>query len=895
MTERRHVGLATPAAADLSFKPYVLFRRGMLPYARLAPLVPARTWALLAEIDAARITRQALARRIGDRLYALMPSFPASGRPDALRVRRDLHNDRLPPASVCEAVEGLLDPDDSAALAEWRASRVAAEEFRVRATDLLATELDASRRELAQIAADTQFVKGIQLSSPHLCRNVREYVSAAAGDDPTRDTRRLRQTESTIVRYAYRMSLRTAPFGAFTEVGAQPWQPLRRAVSGERRHVGHLNRSALAWMVCELRRIEGLDRVLQLRLNNTARPADGVIELFARGMEGSGDSCWHERFVQIRMIRPVQLVVDALADGPCAKADVLQRLVDHGLARDQASALVERLIAAGLCHQDLALPDQATRVAGAVAARLRTMATPAAAACAGIFEGLQGIEDAFGPASVATRDRLLTSLADHIRRFADVSGAPLPRSLDRALLFEDVAAHQPARTWCPDLVERNRGHFLRLQRLLPVFDDATVARLGVYRWFVSRYGEKGRHADLLTVYRAFAEQSPADITAVMQGIDEPAAEAIRAHQRVILAHLAERVAAAGDAPVVHLDGELVDDLVAACPSAVAPWTEASYRVQVSPASVTDRPLLVVNNVAAGHGVFFSRFCDLVEPPAPGAWSLRQSVRDAIARDAPRQADLTALLGFNVNLHPGLAPLEVVYPGSIASGGHASTLRDLALEADHDSRCLRLIDRRDGRAVNLAPMNFLLPVAAPRLYRFLCVLGPVPDYGLGLWDRLRQWSRRDYAYLPRLTLGDLVLERRRWSVPLIDVRALTDRADPERLETLVALRRWQEASGIPRECFFRTQRIADRDTSATWADETRLAFNVRGARRKGQYLDFWNPFLLRLLVDRVRTADGAVISFHECLPPTALYRSPEVASAEELLVECRTREMSWSDR
>jgi hypothetical protein len=286
-------------------------------------------------------------------------------------------------------------------------------------------------------------------------------------------------------------------------------------------------------------------------------------------------------------------------------------------------------------------------------------------------------------------------------------------------------------------------------------------------------------------------------------------------------------------------------------------------------------------------VSFSRFCDLVEPADSEAWSLRRSVRETIARHSPRHADLTAVLGFNINLHPRLTPLEVVYPGSIPSGGDGLTLRDLALEADAATRTLRLVNRRDGQPVALGPMSFFLPVVAPPLYRFLCVFAPLPDYRMGFWDRLRQWSRREYPYLPRLTLGDLVLERRRWSVPLTEVRELGDQSSADSLDALVAAGKWHDRRGIPRECFFRRQRVAGPETSGSWTEETRRwAVNARTARRKAQYLDFWNPFLVRLLVDRAHAADDGVVVFHECLPPTALYRQSELASAEELVVECR---------
>jgi hypothetical protein len=878
--------VTTARPVDVSFKPYMMWRRGMLPHGALASLVPSRTWELLAEIEDAAAPRQELAGRIGDRLYALVPTLAVGDRPGVLRVRRDLHNDRLPPAEAIRAVGAALDAGDRAALDEWRQLREADERRRANAAKMLVAELTEARRQLARVAAGTHFLQGIQLSGTHLYRSVRDYVAEIARGVPARLSKRLRQTEQSIVRYAYRMALRTTPFGAFTDLGAGPWHVQTCAAEACERHLIRLNRGLLGWMVGELRRIEGADRVLQLRLNNTALRTPDHIQVFSRSARDSGDSYLAERVVQVRAVAPVQVLVDALANGPRVKAEVVQRLVDRGVRADQASVLVDRLVEAGLCHQDLALPDQATRVAGAAAARLRTVSTPAADTCAGIFERLQEIEDGFGTAAIDERDRLLASVDEQLDTFGNLTGARMSEELARTFVFEDVSAGRPPLTWRPDLVERQRDRFLQLQQFLPLFDDAVFSRLGMYRWFTARYGEDGRCDDLLTAYRAFAEMSPADVTAVMRGTRDPIATEIRAQRRAVLRRLGDRVAAAGEAPTLDLGDAFVEEIIKALPRAVRPWTEASFRLQIVPGADGEGPLLVVNDASAGHGVFFSRFCDLMETSADGAWSLRRSLRETIAQNGPRQADLAGVFGFNVNLHPDLAPLEIVYPGSVGQSDDALTLRDLALEADPVDRTLRVVNRRDGQPIDLVPLNFLLPLAAPMLYQFLCVLAPLHDWRRGFWDRLRDESRREYAYLPRLTLGGLVLDRRRWSVPSSDVRALGDRSAAETLDTLAAVRRWQDERRIPRECFFRTSRLVDPEPSGDWMAQTRQAFDGSVPRRKGQYLDFRNPLLVRLLADAAQGAGERVVILQECLPPTAVYRGDERASAEEFLIESR---------
>ncbi|HEU4770492.1 MAG TPA: lantibiotic dehydratase, partial [Pyrinomonadaceae bacterium] len=302
-------------------------------------------------------------------------------------------------------------------------------------------------------------------------------------------------------------------------------------------------------------------------------------------------------------------------------------------------------------------------------------------------------------------------------------------------------------------------------------------------------------------------------------------------------------------------------------------------------------LVVLNDAMAGHGIFFSRFCDLVEPADSGEWSLRRVISDSMAIDHPNQADLTAVLALNVNLHPRLTPKEIVYPGSVATGSeNVLTLRDLSVVADPDQHTLRLVNRHDGQPVELTPMNFLFPAAAPRLYRFLCALAPLHSYRSGLWDRLQPWSNRQITYLPRLMLGDLVLERRCGFLPLAAIKELGDGSDVETLTSLLATQEWAQRHNLPRECFFQIHEIVEDAEAGNWLDATRRwALNARTARRKGQYVDFRNPFLVRLLLKQAARIGNGIVFFQETLPPTGIYSAnSSLRSAEEFVIEMGLR-------
>jgi hypothetical protein len=744
------------------------------------------------------------------------------------------------------------------------------------------------------VAANEYFLKGIQLSGAKLSQNVREYIAHIHQPEGQPWTKKLRQTENMIIRYAYRMALRTSPFGAFTEIGAQPWLSLDNPAEEDavgRRHLVRLSRSLLVWMASELRRIDGSDRLFLLRLNNTLQLVDDRLEAFNRGMEGQKHAYWGEGFTNVRSAGPVAVIIDALTGGPLSRAEVLARLASHGMSAERAVTFIDRLVEAGVCHEGLGLPDQTTAFAAEVAARLRSVPLPQVAACADCFETLDQIETQFGTASVERREVLLDELNNTVSRFSEICGVEAPLQAGRTLIFEDFGTHRSAQSWDPDLLEQNKPHFSRLLRLLPVFHHSTMEKLGMYRWFVSHFGDGGRCEDLLTLYRVFSEQSQEDVSAVLQAHKDPDAAHIRTLQQDLLRRLDGAVRKVGAAPTLRLDAHCLDDIASSLPEFLPSWREASFRVQIAPAHLEGVPRVIVNDVTTGHGVFFSRFCDLIEPAEPGAWSLRRALSDTIAHNSPDQADMIAVFGHNVNLHPQLTRKEVLYPGSVSSRvDGVLTLRDIAVESDPATRTITLIDRRDGRPIQLTPMNFLFPAAAPMLYRFLCVFSPLYTYRVGWWNQLHQWAGGRHMFLPRLMLGDLVLERRRWYVPVTEVHELGDGSSSDTLASLLATEQWRKARNLPRECFFQVEEqveSAERsDTGRNWVEETRRwALSARNARRKRQYLDFRNPFLTRLLTKQASTVARGEVLFQECLPPTVNYTGhdgPE--STEEFLVE-----------
>lgn len=862
----------------MGFRDYLVWRRGTVAPAELYVGLFDQVAETIDDLDRAAPDHARMAEVVTDDVYRMVPAASGADRSALLRLRRDVHNDRWPAAAGLRAAQRLLTGAAAEQLAAWLASWTARDKQLARAREDLAAGLRDSRRALAAVLDKPDMLDSLLLSGAELRRSLRAYAETACRGQRPR-TARERGAERTALAFAHRAACKPVPFGALTEVGAQPWHAAPAA--GRRIRVARLNRGLLTWMAGELHRIDGRDRLLLIRLNNTVAVAGDEVTFVRRGADGTAASMSPERFVRTPRSAPLDAVREVLAGAGAgtsragtSRAEIIGRLVHVLRATDAAvGALLDRLVAAGLCEQDLGIPDQCERYAEAVARALRGVRTEQADRCAEVFDALQRIEDDLPSAPPENRPALLQELAAQKRRFAAVSGAPrelaeLP--VARSDVFEDVGRTGPARGWRPGPPERNAEAFRLLARLLPLLDDSTVVRLGLYAHFTA-----GQPAALLDYWRVLAALPPQRLSQVMTGAGDPHVATVLDARHRLLAALGEMAAAHGPDGTLHLDpgwlAAFLDDL----PPWLAAWDSFAARLQL-----TGDDLVVLNEAMTGHGVFFSRFCGLL-PPEPDGWSLRGAVTAAVHACVPAQADLTAVLGLNISLHPRLAPRELVYPGSVPQpGGDPIGLRDVAIAADPAHRRL-MVTTADGTPLTFVPMSFLFPAAAPPLYRFLCALAPIRSVSGGWWERLLAAGHRAAA-LPRLALGDVVLDRACRIVPAADVPAT---ADAEELAGHRRMRRWQRDAGLDDRCFFRVRQL-DETPSGDWVEQTRRwARDARRARAtKRQYLDFRQPLLVGALLHRVAEQPDAHVLFQECLPDPGA--GP---AAEEYLVEWTSQE------
>jgi hypothetical protein len=274
----------------------------------------------------------------------------------------------------------------------------------------------------------------------------------------------------------------------------------------------------------------------------------------------------------------------------------------------------------------------------------------------------------------------------------------------------------------------------------------------------------------------------------------------------------------------------------------------SYGVLVQQAG--DR--LVCNDGLPGYGMLYARFLDADRRLGGSALPyLAERLAARYGWDGSRVLEDLGLHRLNVNAHPPILP----------DGLRPDDWFSLRLAHDTGTDALHVEDA-DGRRARVLPLGTghpgLFPpplsvaaglVIAGRLYNSL----PSNWHQAALWDGRATWT------CPRMSVGDVVLARRRWYGGAEFDEAVASTAEHDRLLALTA---WRHRHDVPEEVVIKTppEEEGPRAVGAPEAQARRL-------RQKPQYVDLASALSVRVLPRMLerRTEDGGDTYLEEALP------------------------------
>ncbi|HEX9964814.1 MAG TPA: lantibiotic dehydratase [Allosphingosinicella sp.] len=784
-----------------------------------------------------------------------------------MAAKRDFYNLRSPRPKTLDAFVELLTEAERAPI---KAMLSALE-------DIAAAEAAAQ----AAYRDETQFVFGeltkrfsshglrdaLQRSNPFLVEKLDGLTAGKAIS--ARDSVSLNMA---LFAYFHRAALKTSPRSSLTLVAPGRWTELRSGQSDALALSSlQVERSIAArhglieWLFQPLLQDQAaLGPDARIAINPTARVAGDhlewrrVLKTEPAGQEISGIT---ETTSRVKMNRGLALLLQ-LFENSGAERMTLSALTD-GLKRQLPEGAwpgLPRLLGAALSQGIIdalpAVPDQVDKLVWAKHALSQLGDEPAAR----LRDPLQRFEAAVDACRMAPDGDSIPAyrrLEESFGALTEAAGSPLPVESVRPIVHEDCKVTAPSLCLHPDELGRAREDLPGLLQLLPLLRGYGWPQFWLASRFLDQFGPNGRCDDpeaflLEAAHKLETPGEPSNVaTRVQLGAPPPHPVAVAA-DAVAQSFLAAATALNKDAPERRIPNDLVSEHYAALPEALRRRSRSHcLNAQLLCGSGDDR--LMINAVYAGNSRIMSRF--IADDPAQQA-----ETRAYLGRLAGgKYAAIPGVFGFNVNLHPPFADIEVGLPLRREDFGDSSIvpLADLGIVYDEREARIVLVNAKGER---IEPFYFgtLNPRGLPAVHRMLDWMSGAADNLLsiagGLASPAAEGTAPEVAVHRRTTMGRLVLTRSAQVAPigLLPDSQIDEYAFFAEFQSFCS--RWS----IPRETFFRIH-------GGEVVDSGNEAKRQRAPKwRKPMHLDAHNPVAVRTLQRALRRHEG-VVEFAEALP------------------------------
>jgi len=547
-------------------------------------------------------------------------------------------------------------------------------------------------------------------------------------------------------------------------------------------------------------------------------------------------------------------------------ADLVDRLCqDTGAERPDGETYLSTLLELGMLRLvGLDTDVHATDPIRTLAGTLRHLDRPWATHLVDQLHDIIELVDAYRQGDLDQRRDLRHRLRDTVRTAMRALGEDNP-TLPQTLLYEDSrVAGEPVTIAAPPWQRLVGANLAAVERILPAFDQNLPHRIMFHGFFLARFGVGGRCDDLLRLVEDFHDDLYDQYSSYTAGrrpfaddgsytpeenwLGRPEMTALDQARQLF----ATRVAALTDADPrcteLSLPVELFDEVGALLGDTAHQVHPMGHFVQL--ALREPDPLLVLNQSFGGLSFPFSRFTHCFDADTP---TLAERLRAQAAELSPPDVVFAELTGgaatTNLNLHARLTDYVVVCPGETSSvpADRQLTLDDLYLAHDPETDRVVLRSTRLDKEVVAVYLGYLVPMALPQIPRTLLLLSPASAVRLDVWRGVPAATTDGITVRPRLRLGNIVLSRRSWAVP---VRELPDPGDPGTDPmAFLGWRRWRARHGLPEQVF----------ATVYPATPGRLTANP-----KPQYVDFGSALSMQALRAVLSDPDDRLV-LRELLP------------------------------
>jgi hypothetical protein len=830
-------------------------------------------------------------------LHEHIPGAVPERRRALLAIKRDCYN--LRPLRRHRATDAWAFVEEAAGPLATLVLEAEGELEGARSAFAAAYDAEAVRqgRHLAALLEDPLLRTGLAVASPPFAREASRLRHAGPEDRGRRE----RRLATTLLRYASRAALKLSPFSTFTPVGlaqvvpgsapltlaGSPWDP--QSLVRVRRHV--LDRCADL-----LQRYPPWRRRLVVTLNDSAVGLEDGRVLLRRPSHYRPDEQdrtlrYHEEALVRAFLRGplVEVLRSLLAARLSTYGELLPALRERlgaGHTEADIARQLDHLVDIGFLHLLPPWTADDRHLEKTMVRELRGLPPePGLEGCVASLERLVALEESLmGAADPAGAVREMEALIDRA-----IEGAARAGGVGAHIDVTGGAAHDIYQdVWCAPR-RPGRDALVRLGRA--GLDDA----LSSVRPLVG-YGRLwDRRLDFLYTLGAMIRRrggsSGVPLLEAFHLARQPWQAFVKAHTRrrgdrgferatwnPLGLPLLGELASWRDAAHVGLDACLVDgpdgrrirveDVEALLRPIPRRFTESHTGacLFLQPAAA-DGSLWMLNRLKEGTGRYGSRYTPVMPPGLAGRYAagLRRRGHLEIEGEPVELLDVQCIQGDTLNVHAPQTPKVLTLPGASVAlpGSHRRGLNDMVVTVDHEG----WPQLRDVAGQRYLPVY--LGVAdhsyLPTLVKFLCAFGPT-EMG-AVFPAPLQRERDGLVVRERTVIGNVVLHRRAWAVPVSSLRGAL--AAPADSDAFAALHRWRRGHGIP-ERVFAIERVPHPSLDHVY---------------KPQYLDFTSPLFIGVL-RAVLEASAETLLLEEALPaPDAFPRDREGRRwAVELLVD-----------
>lgn len=803
----------------------VMLRINPLPGRRLGTSELTAAVRALVETEQSSVSLAEAARA---ELFDLAADATGRDRQQILDLKRAVFNHRSPgPAADSRSWP--------AATAAWLAARRRSDLARSVLTTGYEACLAQERANLAETMASEPFQLSLALTSPQVLEAVRRYVRSAG-----KPSKRDRKSERGILQLLTRAMVRTSPLARFTAVGFGSWSEqggaLDRTVFQRRRAHSFLS----------------ADRVLVSTLAAGLSPAgDTVMRSRSLRVGQAGAQFRHIDGSQVRILSApltaqLRTLLDLTALGPIVAGDLSRALADRlELSLQEADRIIQGARDAQILVPGPAIDEQAADPLRAAREALSAHAPEAACQLAEFSADLGRI----ATATVSERVALLRRLDTAQQNLNALSSQPVQLHVNEDYVLDPFKVS-------PAGYEQALADAAEVTEFCSLFDRHHELRALLCTLFVDRFGRGASvplvdHAtDLVLAVLNREGQLRHGAAEDFGPPDGSLAQLLKLRDGAVRA-VADQIARLGaehsGVDELALEPGLLTELAAALPERFR-RTAASYGLLVQP--VAGR--LVLNGCYAGHGLLTTRFLGADrELGGHTAESIARRATALFSADGAEPREDRGLHGVNINhriplLERTISPEEWI------------GIR-LVHEPDSDELVLRDAHGTRVRPTSLG-MRWLEMLPAPlRLAMWLAETSRVMVESFG-WEqasRSREPIPERTISSPRITVGQVVLQRRRW-YPGTGFPAVAGPEGPA--GHLVELTAWRAAHGVPEEIFIKSNFGKD----AASQSEANRNYLMNQRRGKPQYVDLASALAVRVLPRLLeRRAPGSYLE--EALP------------------------------